>query len=115
MDRQDLFLSIQKSVNNYCEKLPKNEFIVIVDSFVFYQTYESEKAKEIFEHFLNEFEIKVSFENHLIDKSKVSYFLKTHGADLQFLEDIKNSLLVCSYNKFRNDTVRNNKRRKRKS
>jgi hypothetical protein len=112
MDSQDINITIQKSVNDYCEKITKNEFIVIVDSFVFYRNYDLEQAKEIFEAFLTEFDIKRTFENHLIDLTGETYFKKTHGANLHFLEDIQTCLLVCSYNKFRNDTVRNNKRRR---
>lgn len=115
MDKSEIYQTLQKTIHGYCDKLTNNEVIVIVDSFVFYQDYDLDEAKKIFESFLNHFDIKETFEKHLIDRRKESCFKKVHGADLYFLEDLQTSLLVSVYNKFRNGTVRNNKRRKRTS
>lgn len=105
MDAQQIFITLQKNVFDYCDKVTDLEFIVIVDSFVFHNEVDTKTKKDILDKFLVKFEVKESFENHLLDLANQPYFLKVSGSSLNFLENLKRALLVCSYNKFRNEKL----------
>lgn len=102
-----MFLSIQKKVCKYVDTISHEEFILLVDKFVFYGERESEIIIKVLNDFLNHFQISDIYERHMNDRKKNPYFLSCSGSDLNMLEYIGRALLVKSYNLFRHDTVRN--------
>jgi hypothetical protein len=93
----DLFYKVQELVFDYADNLDDEEFVNIVDSYVFSKDKPDNNAT--LRNFLEYCSCLITYENHLIDLNDGGYFLKCSGSDLKYLEMISTSLLVSSYNR----------------
>jgi hypothetical protein len=98
----DKFITIQKEVFKFCERLENDEYCELMDCFVFNKLLTTDGVVGMFLDFTS---ARKSYERHLDDLNAGDkrYFLKCHGSDLYFLEDLKKALLVYSYNRWKND------------
>jgi hypothetical protein len=113
MDKNDLFKTIQKHVFEYCDKIKRTELILLIDAFVFDPTWDI-LDKEYVKNFVTELSCLDSYERYLDDLNNNPYVLKCGGSELKYIEDLKISLLVKSYNLLRQDEVKKLKRRRKK-
>jgi len=104
MNNNDLYITIQKRVLEYCEKISREEFILLTTFFVF-QPSGDNLDKSYIKDFVTEMECLDIYQKHMDDLNNEPYFLKCHGSSLKFIEDLKNSLLVASYNLLKNDYI----------
>jgi hypothetical protein len=105
MNKDERFISIQKEVFRYGERLEDGEFIQLMDEFVF-EPNPNKTPSPIFSGFLEHTHCTDIWERHMMDVKTQPYFLKCYGSDLNYLDELKRSLFVYSYNRWR-DEVRN--------
>lgn len=98
----DKFITIQKEVFRFCEKLENEYLRDLIDSFVFKINH---SVDGVVGEFLEFTHCRNSYERHLDDlvAGDKRYFLRCSGSDLYYLEDLKRALLVYSYNRWKSD------------
>lgn len=92
----DKFYNIQVLTFKYMDKLSDATYFELVDAFVFNNEDNDEVKK-----FLIYMECYDDYLLHLGDIKNPPYFLKCSGSRLEYLELVKRSLLVYSYNRLK--------------
>lgn len=95
----DNFRNIQELTFEFTDSLSDSDFIELVNSFVFEMS--NPESGDVLSRFLEYCDCMDSYKKHLLDLRGGSYFLKCSGSNLQFIENLRISLLVSSYNRLK--------------
>lgn len=102
MDDKQL-LTLQKLVIEYFKETSNETFVNIVDSLVYNQPNNNQKASKLIEKFLKDNGLEVAFINYMSDfrDQDNKIFRRSSPSQITIIEGIKMALLNASFNRLR--------------